>query len=190
MSTSTTTQHLLQNFHPRKFLQHSSLYPTESPMIPPVQHNFDRHLDADVIFVLSVLVCSLITSLGLFYIVQCAIRCSTLVAANTSAESAKSGVEKNALKAFPTVKYTPELKLPGLDSACVVCLSEFAAGERLRILPRCNHGFHARCIDKWLSSHSSCPTCRHCLTETDQRRVGDCGRDESSEQPVPVQESV
>ncbi|KAK8607034.1 hypothetical protein V6N13_052785 [Hibiscus sabdariffa] len=193
MSTSTTThlsQHLLHNFHPRKFLQHSSLYPTESPMISPVQHNINRHLDANVIFVLSVLVFSLITSLGLFYIVQCAIRCSTFVAANTSAKSARSGVEKNALKAFPTVKYTVGLKLPGLDSACVVCLSEFAAGERLRILPQCNHGFHARCIDKWLSSHSSCPTCRHCLTETDQRTVGDCGRDESSEQPAPVQESV
>ncbi|GMI68612.1 Arabidopsis Toxicos en Levadura 78 [Hibiscus trionum] len=198
MSTSSTpaqlSQHLLGTFHPRKFLQHSSLYSTESPMISPAQENnhafVNNNFDANVIFVLSVLVSSVIISLGLFCIIKCAIRFSTSVAANASAKLAKAGVEKNALKAFPTVKYASELKLPGLDSACVICLSEFATGERLRILPKCNHGFHTRCIDKWLSSHSSCPTCRHCLTETDQKSVVDCSRAESLEQSVPVQESV
>ncbi|KAK9012713.1 hypothetical protein V6N11_040751 [Hibiscus sabdariffa] len=186
MSTSSAptplSQHLLENFHPRKFLQHSSLYSTESPMISPAQANnhgfINNNFDAYVVFSLSVLICSVITSLGLFFIVKCAIRCSTSVAANASAKLAKAGVEKNDLKAFPTVKYTSELKLPGLDPACVICLSEIVAGERLRILPHCNHGFHIRCIDKWLSSHSSCPTCRHCLTETDQKTVVECSRGE------------
>ncbi|GMI68613.1 Arabidopsis Toxicos en Levadura 78 [Hibiscus trionum] len=193
MSTSSKptqlSQHLLENFHPRKFLQHSSLYSTESPMVSPAQA-INNNFQANVIFGLSVLICSVITSLGLFFMVKCAIRCSTSIAANASAKLATAGVEKNALKAFPTVKYTSELKLPGLDSACVICLSEFGAGERLRILPQCNHGFHIRCIDKWLSSHSSCPTCRHCLTETDQETVVECGRAESLEQSVPVQESL
>ncbi|XP_022740619.1 RING-H2 finger protein ATL78-like [Durio zibethinus] len=200
MSTSSTTtqfsQDLLENFHPRKFLLHSSLYPTEAPAISPAQETsyvINNNFDANIIIVLSVLICSVISSLGLFCIIRCAVRCSSLVAAasgaNLSAKLANAGVQQKALKAFPIVKYTTELKLPGLDTACVICLSEFASGERLRILPKCNHGFHTRCIDKWLSSHSSCPTCRHCLTETDQKTVNSSQAD-SLEQSLRVQEST
>lgn len=35
--------------------------------------------------------------------------------------------------------------------------------ENVRVLPKCNHGFHLECIDKWLVSHSSCPMCRHSM---------------------------
>ncbi|XVF17063.1 hypothetical protein REPUB_Repub10bG0085000 [Reevesia pubescens] len=202
MSTSSTptqfSPELLENFHPRKFLLHSSLYPspTEAPAICPAQQNSfatNNNFDANVIIVLAVLICSVISSLGLFYIVQCAFRCSNFVAAesgvNPSPKFANAGVEQKALKAFPTVKFTTELKLPGLDTACIICLSEFAAGEGLRILPKCSHGFHATCIDKWLSSHSSCPTCRHCLTDTDQKTIS-CSQADSLEQSISVQEST
>jgi hypothetical protein len=43
---------------------------------------------------------------------------------------------------------------------CAICLGEFADGEKVRVLPRCRHGFHVRCVDAWLVSHGSCPTCR------------------------------
>ncbi|KAH0465904.1 hypothetical protein IEQ34_006007 [Dendrobium chrysotoxum] len=46
------------------------------------------------------------------------------------------------------------------DQMCAVCLSEFADGENIRLLPECKHCFHVNCIDKWLQSHSSCPVCR------------------------------
>ncbi|PKU67873.1 RING-H2 finger protein ATL45 [Dendrobium catenatum] len=46
------------------------------------------------------------------------------------------------------------------DQMCAVCLSEFADGENIRLLPECKHYFHVKCIDKWLQSHSSCPVCR------------------------------
>jgi len=85
---------------------------------------------------------------------------------------ANTGIKKKALKTFPTVSYSTELKLPGLDTECVICLSEFVNGDKVRILPKCNHGFHVRCIDRWLSSHSSCPKCRQCLIETCKKIVG------------------
>jgi Ring finger domain len=40
---------------------------------------------------------------------------------------------------------------------CTVCLAEYEDGDTLRTLP-CGHFFHAaKCIDRWLLSHSSCP---------------------------------
>ncbi|KAJ3062586.1 hypothetical protein HDU98_001532 [Podochytrium sp. JEL0797] len=42
---------------------------------------------------------------------------------------------------------------------CPVCLEDFMAYEVLRQLP-CEHRFHRRCIDPWLSKSSLCPTCR------------------------------
>uniref|UniRef100_A0A0E0LNE4 RING-type domain-containing protein n=1 Tax=Oryza punctata TaxID=4537 RepID=A0A0E0LNE4_ORYPU len=43
---------------------------------------------------------------------------------------------------------------------CAVCITELAAGETARVLPRCGHGFHVACVDMWLKSHSTCPLCR------------------------------
>ncbi|KAG8099359.1 hypothetical protein GUJ93_ZPchr0013g35052 [Zizania palustris] len=43
---------------------------------------------------------------------------------------------------------------------CAVCITELAAGEMARVLPRCGHGFHVDCVDMWLRSHSTCPLCR------------------------------
>ena len=44
------------------------------------------------------------------------------------------------------------------SAVCAVCLEEFRLRENMREL-RCTHRFHRRCIDQWLSSHSTCPLC-------------------------------
>lgn len=151
------------------------------------------NFDANVVMVLSVLLCALICSLGLNSIIRCALRCSNLVVtidsqsqSNTTSEvrSANTGVKKKALKTFPTVTFSSDLKLPGFDSECVICLSDFANGDRLRILPTCNHGFHIKCIDKWLSSHSSCPKCRHSLIHTCQKIVSSSTTQSSSSNTI------
>ncbi|KAL3829400.1 hypothetical protein ACJIZ3_018202 [Penstemon smallii] len=172
-------QELFQDFNSRRLLLHAPLHNNSPPPSPqnslePKQNNT---FDANVVMVLSVLLCALICSLGLNSIIRCALRCSNLVSSNpndtsASARLANTGVKKKALKTFPTISYTSDLKLPGLDKECAICLSDFATGERVRVLPKCNHGFHVRCIDKWLNSHSSCPTCRHCLIETCHKIVG------------------
>lgn len=186
-------------FYSRRLLLHNPLRHSPAFASPPSAGNIhesseaypgDNSFDANVVMVLSVLLCALICSLGLNSIIRCALRCSSLVVSEsggngTSGRAANTGVKKKALKTFTIVNYSAELNLPGLDAECVICLSEFAAGDRVRLLPKCNHGFHIRCIDKWLSSHSSCPKCRHCLIETCQKIVGS-----SSEPAPPVQEST
>nr|ACG46789.1 RNA recognition motif containing protein [Zea mays] len=53
-------------------------------------------------------------------------------------------------------------KLAGAAAECAICLAEFADGDAVRVMPACGHGFHARCIERWLAEgrRSSCPTCR------------------------------
>ncbi|PON31687.1 43kDa postsynaptic protein [Parasponia andersonii] len=214
-STSSPTPHLfqtlLQDFYSRRLLLiHSPPIPSPATANPPSavpghespeQYPGDSSFDANVVMVLSVLLCALICSLGLNSIIRCALRCSSFMASSRSGGSAASaqlaantGVKKKALKTFPTVSYSPDLNLPGLDTECVICLSEFGPGDRVRLLPKCNHGFHVRCIDKWLNSHSSCPKCRHNLLETCQKIVGSGGNQASSSEslpsPPPVQEVV
>ncbi|KAI3451488.1 hypothetical protein Pfo_008153 [Paulownia fortunei] len=195
-------QEFLDNFHSRRLLLHNPLYNSPPLASPPTSRDPSSEprdsntFDANVVMVLSVLLCALICSLGLNSIIRCALRCSTLVAADSSdigpsARLANTGVKKKALKTFPTISYADDLKLPGLDTECAICLSDFAPGERVRVLPKCNHGFHVRCIDKWLNSHSSCPTCRHCLIETCNKIVG-CSQAASTSAPVapPLEEVV
>ncbi|XP_062148870.1 RING-H2 finger protein ATL78-like [Alnus glutinosa] len=189
---------LVGDFYSRRLLIYNPLHHSPAVASPPAAANGhesteaypgDNSFDANVVMVLSVLLCALICSLGLNSIIRCALRCSSLVVSESSGSgsstgrAANTGVKKKALKTFPTVSYSTELNLPGMDAECVICLSEFAPGDRVRLLPKCNHGFHVRCIDKWLSSHSSCPKCRHCLIETCQKIVGS-----SSEQPAPPEQ--
>jgi len=45
------------------------------------------------------------------------------------------------------------------NSSCLVCLSSFETGERVRSLP-CFHSYHSICIDRWLVDNPKCPTCQ------------------------------
>ncbi|XP_009619518.1 RING-H2 finger protein ATL78-like [Nicotiana tomentosiformis] len=183
MATTSTLfiQEFTENFHhSRRLLLIPTTVPQNYPeaTMAPLAEAEISHVntfDANVIMVLSVLVCALICSLALNSIIKCALKySSSLVSASDSssnyrnpsaAKLANTGIKKKALKTFPVITYTTELKHPGLDSECVICLSEFGVGEKIKVLPKCNHGFHVNCIDKWLNSHSSCPTCRNCLIE-------------------------
>ncbi|XP_071723934.1 RING-H2 finger protein ATL78 [Rutidosis leptorrhynchoides] len=202
--TSTETLvDILGHFYSRKLLTNYQS-PTTTTISPPSStHDSseynpgDNTFDANVVMVLSVLLCALIFSLGLNSIIRCALGCSRFISSsdsnsnnsnnnNNSVRLANTGVQKKALKTFPIVNYSPEL--PGLDTECVICLSEFSLGERVRLLPKCHHGFHIRCIDKWLSTHSSCPTCRHCLIETCYKIVGSSSSEVTP--PPTVQETI
>ena len=45
------------------------------------------------------------------------------------------------------------------EPTCPVCLSDFAEGETVRVLPACMHYFHAACVGEWLRGNDTCPVC-------------------------------
>lgn len=75
------------------------------------------------------------------------------------------GLDPSFLKTMPIILFSSQDFKDGLE--CSVCLSEITQGEKTRILPKCNHGFHVKCIDMWFQSHSTCPICRNPVLNSD-----------------------
>lgn len=75
----------------------------------------------------------------------------------------RRGLDPSILKTIPVIPFNTKDFKDGLE--CSVCLSEVSEGEKARILPKCNHGFHVDCIDMWLQSHITCPLCRNPVSE-------------------------
>lgn len=128
----------------------------------------ETNFDTNMVIILAALLCALICALGLNSIVRCALRCSRRFAAETpeqaAARLAATGLKRRDLRQIPVAVYgSAAANIPATE--CPICLGEFVDGEKVRVLPKCNHGFHVRCIDTWLLSHSSCPNCRHSLLD-------------------------
>ncbi|XP_076958268.1 RING-H2 finger protein ATL72-like [Bidens hawaiensis] len=119
--------------------------------------------DTNMVIILGCLLCALICALGLNSIVRCALRCSRRLVYEGGGVATPTGVKKKVLRQIPVAVYGVGIEIPATE--CPICLGEFMDGEKVRVLPQCNHGFHVRCIDVWLALHSSCPICRRSLAE-------------------------
>ncbi|CAD6229319.1 unnamed protein product [Miscanthus lutarioriparius] len=120
----------------------------------------DASFDTNMVIILAALLFALLFALGLNSLARCLIRWARRAPAGEAGGGA-GGLKKRALRSIPVEVYGA----CGADGAvaadvCAICLGEFADGEKVRVLPRCAHGFHVRCVDTWLLSHDSCPTCR------------------------------
>ncbi|KAL3830541.1 hypothetical protein ACJIZ3_019343 [Penstemon smallii] len=135
---------------------------SSSSSSPPPQTT--EAVDSDFLVILAALLCALICVLGLVAVARCAWirRFSSAVDFTTRPPaSANKGLKKKVLKSIPKLIYDDQASAK--LSECPICLAEFVAGDEIRVLPQCGHGFHVGCIDTWLGSHSSCPSCRQIL---------------------------
>lgn len=138
-----------------------------------------RPVNSDLVVILATLLCALICVLGLVTVLRCTwIRriCGSTVSSPPAAahppRSANRGLKK-VLKSLPKLTYREDSEYAGKHAEdCAICLAEFATGEEIRVLPQCGHGFHVECIDMWLESHSSCPSCRQIFVAA---RCQNCG---------------
>lgn len=130
--------------------------------------------DPNLLVILAALMCALVFALCINFIVRWALRCSQMIAIGYSssrnvAEEVNphsNGLDKSAMRALPTVVYVAT-QSQDAQKDCPICLADFVDGENVRVLPKCSHYFHRKCIDKWLLSHSTCPTCRQYCTVLD-----------------------
>lgn len=127
----------------------------------------DANFDTNMVIILAALLCALVCALGLNSVARCALRCGRRFGDETpeqaAARLAGTGLKSRELSRIPVAVYGGSDNI--LATECPICLGEFEKGDRVRMLPQCNHGFHVRCIDTWLVAHSSCPNCRHSLLD-------------------------
>lgn len=53
-----------------------------------------------------------------------------------------------------------EKELEPSQVTCAICQENIQIGEWYKKLPKCEHCFHASCIDQWLLTRATCPVCR------------------------------
>lgn len=123
----------------------------------PVENSTNiGNVNSDLMLIFTILLCTLICVLGLVAVARCA--WLWRISAQTTDSPQNKALKKEVFNSLPKVVYTADEA--GKLSDCAICLTEFVVGDEIRVLPSCGHGFHVGCIDTWLGSHSSCPTCR------------------------------
>ncbi|XP_010266252.1 PREDICTED: RING-H2 finger protein ATL80 [Nelumbo nucifera] len=136
-------------------------------------------VDSDFVVILAALLCALICVVGLVAVARCAwLRRASGGAARTGRTQpqppANKGLKKKILKSLPKQTFNGDINGKGklADADCAICLTEFVQGDEIRVLPQCGHAFHVGCIDTWLGSHSSCPSCRQVLVVARCQKCG------------------
>lgn len=43
---------------------------------------------------------------------------------------------------------------------CSICLGPIEEGQKVKVLPPCQHCYHCECVDRWLAAQPICPLCR------------------------------
>jgi hypothetical protein len=79
---------------------------------------------------------------------------------------------------------------PILSESCQICFEKYKVGELKRILPKCNHFFHKKCVDKWLKKKGNCPICRHNYAEQNTNVEEEGAEEEIEEDVEELEEEV
>ena len=82
-------------------------------------------------------------------------------------EENETGLSEAQLQSLPTTHIS--IQEVEESTRCNVCLIDFTEGETVCQLS-CSHLYHSHCITRWLTTKTTCPTCRRNLQEESTER--------------------
>ncbi|CAN6339376.1 unnamed protein product [Urochloa humidicola] len=133
---------------------------------PPPGGGSDDSLDANMVVILAAMLCILV---GINSLLIPCLRIHCWTGRRTLITDAAAGLKKRDLRRMPVVVYDNREAINKVsDDECAICLGELEDGDKLRVLPRCCHGFHVQCIDVWLAKNPSCQFTRPITTTITQ----------------------
>ncbi|KAI3808267.1 hypothetical protein L1987_24216 [Smallanthus sonchifolius] len=147
----------------------TSTQPEPTPDDDPLYFNSEFILFIGLFIILCFIICLISVS--------AAARCTWFSHAVTT-----SRIDHFSLLAAKLLRSIPKLTYSAADnfSDCAICLTEFVVGDEIRVLPRCEHCFHVACIDRWIGSHFTCPSCRQMLLKSTRCNRCDAAGNEST----------
>jgi hypothetical protein len=152
---------------PRHLLQESVDRLAELAVPPAGIATGGGGVHTDTLLILAAVLCFLLCVVGLALVARCSRLCNPSafsVDAMPPPKTPSKGLKRKTLQSLPTVSWVAAPEERGQEAPeCAICLAEFARGDEVRVLPQCSHGFHAACVDVWLLSSSTCPSCRRAL---------------------------
>ncbi|MFS7938403.1 putative transcription factor C2H2 family [Helianthus anomalus] len=122
-----------------------------------VNHRLPKQNPKLLSILLKLIIMFLILSIFLIFLGLAAIILLNLLIAGSIANRRRSrrhnaGMQNN----LPMFRYSAATT----SDDCSICLECFKEGEFCRVLPVCDHLFHAKCVDLWLVEVLNCPVCR------------------------------
>ncbi|CAI0398050.1 unnamed protein product [Linum tenue] len=72
----------------------------------------------------------------------------------------KKGLDPEVVRSLPAYCYRKGGEGKYDLAECAICLGEFEEEAAVKMIPVCQHVFHAQCVDAWLNAHVNCPLCR------------------------------
>lgn len=129
------------------------------------------HLDTKSLFLL-IIFCSLLIILTLLFFCGHRNHVSTAPTRTIIPPPPRTfGLDPYAINCLPVTlhlscvksNHNVDTRANYMQTECSICLGIFENEDKLKVLPDCNHAFHCDCLDKWLSSRSTCPLCRASL---------------------------
>lgn len=85
---------------------------------------------------------------------------------NNELEQQNSGLSDTAMRTLRENSFT--VAETNENSQCSICLEAIQESESAVTL-ECQHTFHLQCIERWCSTHNSCPMCRSVIEEREEQ---------------------
>lgn len=78
-----------------------------------------------------------------------------------SSDTVAAGLDQYTIGTYRKIRIGQNCRVEGPnDITCTICLADYVPNDTIRFMPECQHCFHVKCIDKWLSMKGKCPICR------------------------------